>query len=76
MGNRIREIREALRREHPERYGQAAVALRVGVDVSTLRRWESGKSVPTRHHARVLARALGVTVEQLGFRQTEDPSAG
>lgn len=71
MRNEIGEIRRALEARFGSRYSQVAVAARVGVPKNTLSRWELGLLEPRVTKALALARDLGVTVEQLGFR--EDP---
>jgi transcriptional regulator with XRE-family HTH domain len=67
MTNRIRSIRLERQRLSPDRFTLSAVALRLGVDPSTLWRWETGASKPTCRHARMLAKVLGVGVGELGL---------
>jgi transcriptional regulator with XRE-family HTH domain len=59
--NRIREFRLARDRT------MAEVAVRVGATVGTVWRWETGRRKPSQRNARALARALGVTVEELAL---------
>jgi DNA-binding XRE family transcriptional regulator len=72
--NQIAEIRTALMERIGDRYTQVAVAKRLGVATWTLSRWESGEAQPRVLDAINLARDLGVTVEQLGFRRVESPA--
>jgi transcriptional regulator with XRE-family HTH domain len=67
--NRIRELRLEHARQHPPAFTAAALAHRLGIDSSTLRRWERGVTRPTQRHARGLAREFGVSVEELGLDQ-------
>jgi DNA-binding XRE family transcriptional regulator len=69
--NQIAEIRTALMGRLGDRYTQVAVAKRLGVATWTLSRWESGEAQPRVLDAINLARDLGVTVEQLGFRRVD-----
>jgi transcriptional regulator with XRE-family HTH domain len=68
---RIRAIREEKARLAPAAFTQAAVAARVGVTVNALRAWELGRARPRKAAARRLARALGVTVEDLEMDSME-----
>jgi len=45
---------------------QAELARRVKVDVRTLARWEAGETHPTSRNLKRLARALGVSLSDLG----------
>jgi len=69
--NRIREIRQDKSKLAPAAFTQAAVAARVGVTVNALRAWELGRARPRKATARRIARALGVTVEELGLDQPD-----
>jgi transcriptional regulator with XRE-family HTH domain len=69
--NRIRPIRERLLRSVGSVYSREAVARRIGVSVASLQRWEAGDTTPSVVDAMALARDLGVSVEQLGFRESE-----
>ncbi|MQB01580.1 MAG: helix-turn-helix domain-containing protein [Actinobacteria bacterium] len=53
-GRRIRERREALD------MSQTDLAALIGVNQSTLSRWESGDYAPLHHHVHPIAKALGV----------------
>ncbi len=56
FGNELRKLRS-------ERgLTLVAVAVLVGVDFSTVSRWESGDRTPTPQHVVTLAKALGVSV--------------
>lgn len=55
----------------PAAFSISAVARRVGVTETALRRWESGAARPRKRHARALARELGVQVEDLGLPDLE-----
>jgi transcriptional regulator with XRE-family HTH domain len=49
---------------------QAELASRAGVDRRQIRRYESGETQPTLSAARTLARALGITVDELAGDET------
>ena len=65
--NRVRDIRLEKRKIAPSAFTLAEVARRTGVSVSTLVSWESAKATPHKRNQRALARALGVSVTDLGF---------
>lgn len=65
--NRVRDIRLEKRKVAPSAFTLAEVARRTGVSVSTLVSWESGEATPHKRNQRALARALGVSVTDLGF---------
>lgn len=65
--NRIRSIREDRAKLIPAEFTQAGLARRVGVTAETLRSWERGASRPRQRAAKRLARALGVSVEDLAL---------
>jgi DNA-binding XRE family transcriptional regulator len=65
--NRIRAIREERAKLIPAEFTQAGLARRVGVTAETLRSWERGASLPRQRAAKRLARALGVSVEDLAL---------
>lgn len=67
--NRIREIRLRRAADVPAAFSVEAVARRLGVSWNTVRRWESGEMRPRKRHARALARALGVSVDELGLEE-------
>ena len=67
--NRIRELRLQRAMDDPEQWTVRALAARLRIAEETLSRWESGARRPWKRHQRALARALGVTVEQLGLDQ-------
>jgi transcriptional regulator with XRE-family HTH domain len=72
---RIREIREERAKFAPAVFTQAAVAARAGVTVNALRAWELGRARPRKAMARRLARALGVTVEELEIAYGGGPTS-
>lgn len=47
---------------------QMVLALRIGVDVKTVRAWEKGQAQPGEHGLKLLAEALGITVQELTGR--------
>ena len=61
LGNRLREAREA------KGWTQAQLAERIGVSRKTINTVENGVFVPSTLLALSLARALGVSVEQLFY---------
>lgn len=67
VATRIRELRQERARQYPSAFTIAAVAHRIGVAESAVRRWETGVSRPRKRHARALARDLGVTLSELGL---------
>ncbi|HEV2954174.1 MAG TPA: helix-turn-helix transcriptional regulator [Candidatus Dormibacteraeota bacterium] len=44
---------------------QEELARRVRVSIRTVAAWERGESLPRQRHARALARALGVAIDDL-----------
>lgn len=72
--NEIAAIRRGKQALLGDYYSQRAVALRIGVAPNTLSRWEQCSILPNVIDAIALARDLGVTVEQLGFRRVESPA--
>ena len=57
-----------LRAERRRRgWSQAKVAEAVGVNLSTVRRWERGRAVPYPYYRKKLATLFGKTAEELGF---------
>jgi transcriptional regulator with XRE-family HTH domain len=67
--NRVAEIRNGLQAKHGDHWSQRSVAKRLGIHPNTLWRIEQGNREPLVTLAVALARDLGVTVEQLGFRR-------
>jgi transcriptional regulator with XRE-family HTH domain len=67
VGNRLRELRLARARVAPSAFTLGALASRIGVDQSTLWRWERGTQRPTRRHVRALAREFAVSEADLGL---------
>jgi DNA-binding XRE family transcriptional regulator len=63
--NRIHELREALRHRFGRAYARPALAQRIGVSERALLNYEKGRNVPPATVAIVIARELGVSVEQL-----------
>ena len=62
--NRIRELRQS------KGLSQHVLALACGVTENTVGRWERGTMLIRKRHQKVLARTLGVTVNDL---QLENP---
>jgi transcriptional regulator with XRE-family HTH domain len=56
MGTRFRELRQATG------LSQFQLAVRAGVSLDALRKWEKGTRTPALRSAALLAKALGVTV--------------
>lgn len=60
------DMRDVMRRRRAELgLSQAELAAKVGVDRRQIRRYESGGTQPTLTVARAIARALGVTIDEL-----------
>jgi transcriptional regulator with XRE-family HTH domain len=59
--NRIAEIRRS------KNLTQRVIGIACGVAPNTVARWERGEVIPTRRHQRVLARILGVAVDDLAL---------
>lgn len=53
----------------------AEAAEAVGVDVQTIWRWENGHQRPRAYALRKLAMVFGLTIEDLGFRQSSNDNA-
>jgi transcriptional regulator with XRE-family HTH domain len=73
FANDIAVVRRGKQAKFGDHYSQRAVAARIGVSPNTLSRWEQCALMPSAMAAVILARDLGVTVEQLGFRRIESP---
>jgi ribosome-binding protein aMBF1 (putative translation factor) len=71
--NRIRERRLELAQAHPAAFSIVALAQRLGVGESTVRRWEDGSRRPANRQARKLAKELGLTVEEVRAAAADDP---
>lgn len=69
---RVREIRLERAKTVPSAFTLTAVAARAGVSVTTLRKWELGEARPRVRAAKALAKALGVSVEELGLDDGQD----
>ena len=67
VSNQVRAIRLKRAADVPAAFTQAAVAARAGVSVTTVRKWEVGAARPRQRAEKRLAKALGVSVEELGF---------
>jgi transcriptional regulator with XRE-family HTH domain len=64
MGERFKRLREEARMT------QVEAAQRSGIPLRTLCNWEQGQRVPRLDHAMKLARALGVSMDELtGFNE-------
>ncbi len=66
--NRIAELRAVKRVRHGRDFSQEGLARRIGVTRQTLASWEQGATQPSITQAIAIAHALGVTVEELGYR--------
>ena len=69
VANRIRALREQRDKLIPGEYTQAALARRLGIAANTLRAWELDRARPRKAAAKRLARALGVSVADLGLEE-------
>ncbi len=65
MGEKLQRLRDAAG------LSQAALARAVGVPVTTLRNWEQDRRMPRLDTAAVLARELGVSLDQLAAGLTD-----
>jgi len=55
-------------------WSQSDLAKKLGVGLSTVGRWEQGKSQPYPYHRKKLATLLGKTAQQLGLLpDTDEP---
>lgn len=68
LGDRIRTARQAAR------LSQTALADAVGATQQQVSHWESGRKEPSLYYAARLARALGVTLDELAGVETSHPS--
>ncbi|RVX45456.1 helix-turn-helix protein [Nonomuraea polychroma] len=65
------EMHEIIRQRRGEQgMSQADLAARVGVDKRQIRRYETGDTQPTLSVAKAIARALGITLDQLAGEET------
>jgi transcriptional regulator with XRE-family HTH domain len=65
------ELHEIIRQRRSElEISQSDLAARVGVDKRQIRRYESGETQPTLPIARAIARALGISVDELAGEET------
>jgi transcriptional regulator with XRE-family HTH domain len=65
------EMHEVIRLRRDELgMSQADLATKVGVDRRQIRRYESGETQPTLSVARTIARALGITIDELAGDET------
>jgi DNA-binding XRE family transcriptional regulator len=55
---------------NPSRWTQASLARMVGASLRSVKAWEAGDAVPRLYYRRRLASALGVSVDDLGFSET------
>ncbi len=67
--NRILELRSQRQADsaRPSEWTQAALARKVGASVRSVKAWEAGDTTPRLFFRRRLAKALGVTVSDLGL---------
>src|ERR1700688_383772 len=61
----------------PREWTQAGLARKVGASVRSVKAWEAGDAIPRPYNLRRLAKALGVSVSDLGFSAecSDEPSA-
>jgi DNA-binding XRE family transcriptional regulator len=52
----------------PRQWTQAGLARAVGASLRSVKAWEAGDAVPRSFFRQRLAKAFGVTVDELGFR--------
>jgi ribosome-binding protein aMBF1 (putative translation factor) len=52
---------------NPSQWTQAGLAQMVGASLRSVKAWEAGETVPRPFYRRRLAKALGVSVAELGF---------
>jgi transcriptional regulator with XRE-family HTH domain len=65
------EMNEVIRQRRSELgMSQADLATRVGVDRRQIRRYESGETQPTLSVAKTIARALGISIDELAGEDT------
>jgi DNA-binding XRE family transcriptional regulator len=66
---RVLEIRSQRQADatDPSEWTQAGLAKKVGASVRSVKAWEAGDTVPRLFYRRRLAKALGVSVTDLGF---------
>jgi transcriptional regulator with XRE-family HTH domain len=65
------ELNEIIRQRRSELdMSQSDLAAKVGVDKRQIRRYESGETQPTLPIARAIARALGISIDELAGEQT------
>ena len=65
------EMSEVIRQRRDELgLSQAELAAKVGVDARQIRRYEGGETQPTLAVAKAIARALGITIDELAGNET------
>src|SRR5215472_11804869 len=65
------ELHEIIRQRRSELgMSQSDLAAKVGVDKRQIRRYESGETQPTLPIAKAIARALGISIDELAGEQT------
>jgi transcriptional regulator with XRE-family HTH domain len=65
------ELHEIIRQRRSELdMSQSELAAKVGVDKRQIRRYESGETQPTLPIAKAIARALGISIDELAGEQT------
>ena len=67
--NRILEFRAQRQADSPQpgEWTQAGLARKVGASVRSVKAWEAGDTTPRLFFRRRLAKALGVTISELGI---------
>lgn len=67
--SRISDLRSQRQADaaNPGDWTQAGLARKVGASVRSVKAWEAGDAVPRVYYRRRLAKALGVSLDDLGF---------
>jgi ribosome-binding protein aMBF1 (putative translation factor) len=67
--SRISDLRSQRQADatNPQEWTQAGLARKVGASVRSVKAWEAGDAVPRLFYRRRLAKALGVSLDDLGF---------
>jgi len=67
--NKLLELRSQRQADatNPSEWTQAGLAHKVGASVRSVKAWEAGDTLPRLFYRRRLAKALGVSVSDLGF---------
>jgi DNA-binding XRE family transcriptional regulator len=70
--SKVSELRSRRQAEaaNPRDWTQAGLARTVGASLRSIKAWEAGDAVPRSFFRQRLAKAFGVSVDELGFRTT------